>query len=96
MLTEAGPGLGAAPARTRIGRQTGRARAFRRVLPWVEAVGAAMDNAKIDQGPGGGAEMVPGKMHCKMNMYIAQCKVDAGKTRYDVISSDKMVDPKEC
>jgi hypothetical protein len=55
-----------------------------------------MDNAKIEQGPGGGAEMVPGKMHCKMNMYIAQCKVDAGKTRYDVIESDKMVDPKEC
>ena len=61
-----------------------------------EAAGAAMDNAKIDQGPGGGAEMVPGKMHCKMNMYVAQCKVDAGKTRYDVIESDKMVDPKEC
>jgi branched-chain amino acid transport system substrate-binding protein len=40
--------------------------------------------------------MVPGKMHCKMNMYVAQCKVDAGKTRYDVIESDKMVDPKEC
>ena len=31
-----------------------------------------------------------------MNMYIAQCKVDAGKTRYAVIESDKMVDPKEC
>ncbi len=61
-----------------------------------EAVSAAMDKAKIDQGPGGGAEMVPGKMHCKMNMYIAQCKVDAGKTRYEVIESDKMVDPKEC
>jgi branched-chain amino acid transport system substrate-binding protein len=61
-----------------------------------EAVSAAMDKAKIEQGPGGGAEMVPGKMHCKMNMYIAQCKVDAGKTRYDVIESDKMVDPKEC
>ena len=49
-----------------------------------EAVSAAMDKAKIDQGPGGGAEMVPGKMHCKMNMYIAQCKVDAGKTHYEV------------
>ena len=36
-----------------------------------DAVSAAMDKAKIDQGPGGGAEMVPGKMHCKMNMYIA-------------------------
>ena len=62
---------------------------------WAEFT-AAMDKAKIEQGPGGGAEMVPGKMHCKMNMYVAQCKVDAGKTRYDVIESDKMVDPKEC
>jgi ABC-type branched-subunit amino acid transport system substrate-binding protein len=61
-----------------------------------DAVSAAMDKAKIEQGPGGGAEMVPGKMHCKMNMYVAQCKVDAGKTRYDVISTAKMVDPKEC
>ena len=48
------------------------------------------------EGPGGGAEMVPGKMHCKMNMYIAVCKVDAGKTRYDVIEKANMVDPKEC
>src|SRR5258708_35502235 len=38
MLTDAGPGLGAAPARTHMGRQAGRARAFRRVLPWVEVV----------------------------------------------------------
>jgi branched-chain amino acid transport system substrate-binding protein len=61
-----------------------------------EAVSAALDKGKIAEGPGGGAEMVPGKMHCKMNMYIAQCKVDAGKTRYDVISKYDMVDPKEC
>ncbi|TXL73180.1 ABC transporter substrate-binding protein [Vineibacter terrae] len=61
-----------------------------------EAVSAAMDKGKIAEGPGGGAEMVPGKMHCKMNMYIAQCKVDAGKTRYDVINKYNMVDPKEC
>jgi ABC-type branched-subunit amino acid transport system substrate-binding protein len=61
-----------------------------------EAVSAALDKGKIAEGPGGGAEMVPGKMHCKMNMYIAVCKVDAGKTRYDVISKYNMVDPKEC
>ena len=61
-----------------------------------EDVAAAMDHAKIDQGPGGGAQMVPGKMHCRMNMYIAVCQVDAGKTRYDVISRSDMVDPKEC
>ena len=61
-----------------------------------EAVSAAMDKAKLAEGPGGGAEMVPGKMHCKMNMYIAQCKVTGDKTRYDVISKYDMVDPKEC
>jgi len=61
-----------------------------------EAVSAAMDKGKIADGPGGGAEMVPGKMHCKMNMYVAQCKVEGGKTRYDVISKANMVDPKEC
>ena len=61
-----------------------------------EVVSAAYDKAKIDEGPGGGAEVVPGHMHCKMNMYIAQCKVEAGKPRYEIISSDKMVDPKEC
>ncbi len=61
-----------------------------------EDVAAALDHAKIAQGPGGGAEMVPGKMHCRMNMYIAVCKVDAGKPRYDVIRQHDMVDPKEC
>ncbi|HJQ58559.1 MAG TPA: substrate-binding protein [Vineibacter sp.] len=61
-----------------------------------EAVSAAMDKAKLADGPGGGAEMVPGKWHCKMNMYVAQCKVDGEKTRYEVISKANMVDPKEC
>jgi branched-chain amino acid transport system substrate-binding protein len=61
-----------------------------------EAVGAAMDHAVLANGPGGGAEMVPGYMHARMNMYIAQCKVTAGKTRYEVISKADMVDPREC
>ena len=61
-----------------------------------EAVSAALDKAKLAQGPGGGAEMVPGKMHCKMNMYIAQCKATAGKLRYDIAGTYPMVDPKEC
>jgi ABC-type branched-subunit amino acid transport system substrate-binding protein len=61
-----------------------------------EEVAAALDHAKIAQGPGGGAEMVPGKMHCRMNMYVAVCKVEAGKPRYDVIKRYEMVDPKEC
>ncbi len=61
-----------------------------------DAVAAALDSAKLAEGPGGGAEMVPGKMHCKMNMYIAVCKVAAGKTRYEIVKKSTMVDPKEC
>ena len=61
-----------------------------------EAVAAAMDKVKLAEGPGGGAEMVAGKMHCKMNMYIAVCKVTAGKTRYEIVKKSNMVDPKEC
>jgi len=41
--------------------------------------------------------MVPGKMHAKMNMYIAQCKkIDGDRLRWDIISKYNMVDPKEC
>lgn len=61
-----------------------------------EAVAAAIDKAKLPNGPGGGAEMVPGKMHCKMNMYIAVCRSEAGKTRYEIVKKSPMVDPKEC
>jgi ABC-type branched-subunit amino acid transport system substrate-binding protein len=61
-----------------------------------EAVAAAMDTAKLANGPGGGADMVPGKMHAKMNMYIGKCVLEAGKPRYDVISKADMVDPQEC
>jgi urea transport system substrate-binding protein len=55
-------------------------------------VAAAHDHASIAEGPGGPAAMVPGKRHCKMNMYIAVAK----NGKYDVISRSKMVDPKEC
>ncbi len=62
-----------------------------------EAVSAALDKAKIEKGPGGGAEMVPGKMHAKMNMYVAQCrKGTTDALRWDIISKYPMVDPKEC
>lgn len=57
-----------------------------------EAVSAALDSARIPNGPGGGAEMVPGKRHCKMNMYTAV----AEKGQYKVLSKSVMVDPKEC
>ena len=58
-----------------------------------ETVAAALDSARIDQGPGGPAEMVPGKRHCKMNMYIAVAK----NGKYEVVGRSKgLVDPKEC
>lgn len=61
-----------------------------------EEVAAALDSAVLKEGPGGGAAMVPGHYHAKMNMYIAVCKSEAGKTRYDVIDKAEMVDPREC
>jgi branched-chain amino acid transport system substrate-binding protein len=52
---------------------------------------AALDHAKIAQGPGGPAEMVPGQHHARMNMYIAQAT--GGKFR--VLASLGMIEPKE-
>ncbi len=57
-----------------------------------ETVAKAYDSAKITEGPGGGAAMVPGKYHCKMNMYIAVAKNGA----YQVQEKFDQVDPKEC
>jgi branched-chain amino acid transport system substrate-binding protein len=39
-----------------------------------EGVVRALDHAKIAEGPGGPAEMVPGQHHARMSMYIAQAK----------------------
>jgi len=52
---------------------------------------AALDHAKIAQGPGGAAEMVPGQHHLRMNMYIAQAT--AGKLK--VVKSLGPTEPKE-
>ena len=57
-----------------------------------DATSAAIDKAKTDQGPGGPARMVPGTGHCEMNMYIAQSKGGV----WNIIKTDKAVDPKEC
>lgn len=58
-----------------------------------ESVAAALDYAKIAEGPGGPAEMVPGKRHCKMKMYTAVAKGG----NYEIVGrSDGLVDPKEC
>ena len=58
-----------------------------------ESVAATLDHAKIAEGPGGPAEMVPGKRHCKMRMYTAVAK----QGTYDIVARSKgLVDPKEC
>ena len=57
-----------------------------------DSVAAALDHAKIANGPGGPSNMVPGTYHCQMNMYIAVAK--GGK--YEIISKADQVHPKEC
>ena len=51
----------------------------------------ALDHAKIADGPGGPAEMVPGQHHVRMNMYIAQ--VRGGALR--IVSNLGVIDPNE-
>ncbi len=55
------------------------------------AVVAALDHAKIAEGPGGPAAMVPGQHHVRMNMYIAQVRNDT----LDVVESLGAIDPSE-
>jgi len=57
-----------------------------------DAVIKALDHARITEGPGGPAEMVPGQHHVRMNMYIAQ----ANNGNFTVVKSLGIVDPKEC
>ena len=52
----------------------------------------ALDHAKIAQGPGGPAEMVPGQHHVRMNMYIAQVK----NGTFEIVENLGIMDPKEC
>jgi len=52
----------------------------------------ALDHAKIAQGPGGPAEMVPGQHHVRMNMYIAQAR--SGK--FEIVKNLGRMEPKEC
>ena len=56
-----------------------------------EDVIKALDHAKIAEGPGGPAEMVPGQHHVRMNMYIAQAKNGSFK----IVKSLGVIDPKE-
>ena len=55
------------------------------------AVVAALDHAKLAEGPGGPAEMVPGQHHVRMNMYIAQVR----NGTLEVVESLGAIDPHE-
>ena len=52
---------------------------------------AALERAKIAEGPGGAAEMVGGQHHVRMNMYIAQ----ASNARFKIVKTLGVIDPKE-
>jgi branched-chain amino acid transport system substrate-binding protein len=52
---------------------------------------AALDHARIPEGPGGPAAMVPGQHHLRMNMYIAQAR----NGHFHVVESLGAIDPKE-
>lgn len=56
-----------------------------------DAVVAALDHAKLAEGPGGPAEMVPGQHHLRMNMYIA--RAEGG--RFRIVKRLGAIDPKE-
>jgi ABC-type branched-subunit amino acid transport system substrate-binding protein len=56
-----------------------------------EDVIKALEHAKIAEGPGGPAQMVPGQHHVRMNMYIAQ----ASSGRFNVIKNLGVIDPME-
>ena len=63
----------------------------RAVLGAYDAIGAAQVFSNTIS-----AAMVPGHMHCKMNMYTAVCKLNAGKPYYEIVDKADMVDPREC
>ena len=52
---------------------------------------AALDHARIAEGPGGPAAMVPGQHHVRMNMYIAQAR----NGHFEIVKSLGAIDPKE-
>jgi branched-chain amino acid transport system substrate-binding protein len=52
---------------------------------------AALDRARIPEGPGGPAAMVPGQHHLRLNMYIAQ----AHNGHFQIVERLGAIDPKE-
>src|SRR3954454_16267579 len=55
------------------------------------AVIKALDHAKLDDGPGGSAQMVPGQHHLRLNMYIAQAR----NGKFEIVKNLGVVEPKE-
>jgi len=51
----------------------------------------SLDHARIERGPGGPAEMVPGEHHVRMNMYIAQ----AHDGDFRIVKDLGVIDPRE-
>jgi ABC-type branched-subunit amino acid transport system substrate-binding protein len=56
-----------------------------------EHVIAALDHARIAEGPGGPAAMVPGQHHLRLNMYIAQAR----SGRFEIVENLGAIDPQE-
>src|SRR5581483_2016231 len=56
-----------------------------------EDVIAALDHARIAEGPGGPAAMVPGQHHARLNVYIAQSR----SGRFEVVENLGLIDPQE-
>jgi branched-chain amino acid transport system substrate-binding protein len=55
------------------------------------AVIEALDHARIEDAPGGPAEMVPGQHHLRLNMYIARAKNGA----FEIVENLGAIDPNE-
>jgi branched-chain amino acid transport system substrate-binding protein len=56
-----------------------------------DAVINALDHAKLAQGPGGSAEMVPGQHHARLNMYIAQARDGV----FEIVKNLGVIEPNE-
>jgi hypothetical protein len=57
-----------------------------------DAVIRALDHAKIAEGPGGPAEMVPGQQHVRLNLCIGQTT----NGKFEIAKNLGVIDPKEC
>jgi len=56
-----------------------------------DAVVDALDRARIAEGPGGPAAMVPGQHHVRMNMYIARARNGS----FEIVKKLGAIDPRE-